>query len=65
MQVWDSASEEKIDPAIRRVLRTLDAGAREPLARPAQIVATDDAEWADDSEGPVRGRLRRALLTLD
>jgi hypothetical protein len=65
MKVWDSASEEEVDPAIRRVLRKLDAGELDPLAPPAEIVATADVEWADDGEGPVRGRLRRALLAID
>ena len=63
---WDSESEERMAPGLLRAVWSVDESDREPMTRPgAVVVATGAEDWDDDYEGPVRGRLRRALLAVD
>jgi hypothetical protein len=59
MQATEPNTEERPATERRRVLR--------PLARSERVAPPVPAseEWADDGEGPIRGRLRRALLAVD
>lgn len=80
MKVWDSETEERVVPRLRRAVWSVDEGEgdREPLAvglpasqpaavaRPVAVpLASPTPDWYDEYEGPVRGKLRRALQAID
>jgi hypothetical protein len=64
MQAWNLDTDQGGAASDRPVLRQLEGGERPPRAE-APDLAWPATDWADDGEGPVRGRLRKALLALD
>ncbi|HEY7066967.1 MAG TPA: hypothetical protein VII06_36215 [Chloroflexota bacterium] len=78
MKVWDSETEERVAPRLRRAVWSADEAGGEPrtmilpasapavAARPvAAPPAGPGIDWYDEWEGPVRGKLRRALQAID
>jgi hypothetical protein len=61
---WESESEERMAAPLRRAVWSADESEREPAGSGVVALTTARMGW-DDEEGPVRGRLRRALLADD
>ena len=80
MKVWGSETDERVAPRLHRAVWSADEGegereslavllpASEPAAaaRPgAAPLASPVIDWYAEYEGPVRGKLRRALQEID